>query len=243
MRVTAISTMQESHECVVALTNYWSVSPLLTKNTPACFLPNADSYTALKSPHESPLNKSHSCLSHYHKTTNHNQGTLLSLCRCGQTHAYCMCKHIHTELFPDKGLWLGLVCGLLLCLYWTQWDSVQYTCPTTKHRAALWREAITWLQRSCCNPSSWPSISPSLCLPPSLLCTFTVSPLFLPRFLSTDHRCWRAADNYCSTDSTVYILIYWYLNSISALLQKTDLKTEWLKTQLQFDIANQRATT
>lgn len=146
------------------------------KNRPARFIPNANSFTALKSHHESPLDKSHSCLSHYYKTINHNQGTLFFLCRCGQTHTD-MHTHRHTELFPDKGLWLGLVCGLLLCLYWRQWDSVQYTCPTTKHRAALWRDAVTWLRRSRCNPSFCASVSSSLRLPPSLLCTFTLSPL------------------------------------------------------------------
>ena len=123
---------------------------------------------------ESPLNKSHSYSSHYFKTTNHNQGTLLFLCRCSQTHTHTH-THTHTKLFPDKGLWLGLVCGLLLSLYWRQWDSVQYTCPTTKHRAALWRDAITWLWQPCCNPSLCPHISSSLSPTITSLC-FHLSP-------------------------------------------------------------------
>lgn len=132
---------------------------------PCSLIPNANSCTVHFN-HKSPLNKSHSCLRHYYKTTSHNQGTLR---RCGQTHT-----HTHTKLFPDKGLWLGRVCGLLLRLYWRQWDSVQHTCPTTKHRAAFWRDAITWSWQPCCNPSLCPSISSSQSLPLSLLCSFTL---------------------------------------------------------------------
>lgn len=89
-------SLQLIYECVNKLLIFFLISELKL----AC---------STKSRQESPLNKSHTCLRRYYKTTNHNQGTPFFLRWCGRTHT-----NTHTELFPDKGLWLGLVCGLLL---------------------------------------------------------------------------------------------------------------------------------
>lgn len=84
-------------------------------------------------------------LSHNLKTTNHSQAAL-----------HFLSSQSSTDTSQMKSCGPVLVRGLLLQLHWRQWDSVQHARLATMYRAALWWDAITWLQRRCCNPSISP---------------------------------------------------------------------------------------
>ncbi len=176
----------------------------LTKTFLPAFFFYANAYTTLKSL-ESPFNKSHSHSSHYYKTTNHNPGTLLTFCVdvAKQTQIWAHTHtHTHTELFPDKGLWLGLVCGLLLCLYRNNGTVCSIHVPQ-QSTEQLFEETPS---HGCSGLAAIHHSAPPSPTIPSL-CTFTFSHYFCHGLCPLQHVHYPAKDWFQYSMSKSYTLL------------------------------------